>query len=143
MCRPAHAWFLKLFLCGHLYVCLCVCLPQSVLITSDMIAMKSSSYDWFNRLYGFYIVAIVGIVSKCGLTIEVCHRNQPNKSRLAPCKPWIHFTSHLKLLYITNKMECFNYKGGCDMHGRKCIELLEELAWVRDKQLRIISNIML
>ena len=33
------------------------------------------------------MVAIVGIVSKCGLTIKRRRRNQPNKSRLALHKP--------------------------------------------------------
>ena len=33
------------------------------------------------------MVTIVGIVSRRGLIIEVCHRNQPNKSKLVLCKP--------------------------------------------------------
>ena len=32
-CAPG---FLKLFLCGRLYVCLCVCPPPRLLITSDV-----------------------------------------------------------------------------------------------------------
>ena len=30
-----------------------------------------------------------------------------------------HFNSYLKQVYISNKTECFNYKGGC---GVTCIE---------------------
>ena len=64
----------------------CVCLPSSLLINSDVIAMKLSPYDWLNRFYRFYMVAIVGIINRHGLTIEARHRNQPNKSTLALCK---------------------------------------------------------
>ena len=46
------------------------------------------------------MVTIVGIVSRRGLIIEVCHRNQPNKSKLVLCKPRIHFNSRLKQLYV-------------------------------------------
>ena len=46
------------------------------------------------------MVAIVGIIIRCGLTIEVCHRNQPNKSKLVLC----------------------NYKDGCGICGHTRIE---------------------
>ena len=41
-------------------------------------------------------------------------------------------------------MECFSYKGGCGIRERTHIETFkEELAWVIDKRLCIISNKML
>ena len=41
-------------------------------------------------------------------------------------------------------MDHFNYKGGCGVRERMHIETLkEELAWVIDKRLWIISNKML
>ena len=41
-------------------------------------------------------------------------------------------------------MECFSYKGGCGIHEHTRIEILkEELVWVIDKQLWVISNKML
>ena len=70
---------------------LCVCVfvymypPPRLLITSDVIGMKLSLYDWLNKFSRFCIVAIDSIISRCGLTIEVCHINQPNKSKLALC----------------------------------------------------------
>ena len=45
--------------------------------------------------YSFYMAAIVCIVNRHGLTIEACHRNQPNKSKLALHKPLLHFNSQL------------------------------------------------
>ena len=64
--------------------------------------------------------ALVGIISRCGLRIEVCHRNQPNKSRLA-----VPFSlSYLKQLYISNKLECFSYKSG---YGLTCIEAFKRV----------------
>ena len=40
-------------------------------------------YDWLNKLYGCYVTALVGIVSRCGFTIETGYGNQSNKSKLA------------------------------------------------------------
>ena len=52
------------------------------------------------------------IISRCGLNINEHHRNQPNRNKLS------HFYNHLKQTRISNKKECFNYKGG---HGvREC-----------------------
>ena len=74
------------------------------------------------------MVAKVGIVSRHGLTIEVHHRHQPNKSKLTLCKPLLHFYSHLKQLYITNKTEHLSYQGGCGVHGCMCIEAFKRRA---------------
>ena len=74
------------------------------------------------------MTAIVGIVSSPDLTIEASHRNQPNKSKLALYKPLLHFYNHLKQLYISNKMECFSYKGGCSIHGHVHIEMFKTRA---------------
>ena len=65
------------------------------------------------------MAAIVNIDSRHGLRIEAHHRNQPNKSKLALYKPLLHFYSHLKQLYISNKTEHFSYKSGCGVH--ECI----------------------
>ena len=72
--------------------------------------------------YSFYMVAIFSILSRHDFEIKVCHRNQLNKSKLALYKPLLHFYSHLIQLYISNKMECFSYKGGCGMHRHTCIK---------------------
>ena len=90
------------------------------------------------------MAAKIGIVSRCDLEIEGRCRSQPNKSKLPLYKPLLHFYSHLKQLYISNKVECFSYKGGCDVLGCTRIEASkEELTWATDKWLLIISNIML
>ena len=75
-----------------------------------------------------YTAAVVGIVSRHGLRIEVHRRNQPNKSRLALCKPWIHFNSLLKQLYISNKVRCVSYKGVCGVLGHIHIEMFKRRA---------------
>ena len=77
------------------------------------------------------MAASVIIGSGCSLIIEACCRKQPNKSNLLLYKP---FNSHSKQLYTSNKMECFNYKGGCGVHGR-CMLIMclkEKLAQLRD-----------
>ena len=48
-----------------------------------------------------YMVAVVSIVNRCGLSVDVHHRNQPNKSTLVLYKPLIYFNSHLEQLYIS------------------------------------------
>ena len=92
------------------------------------------------------MVAIVDIVSRHGLLIKACHRNQPNKGnyKLELYKLLLHCNIYLKQLYISNKMECFSYKGGCGGVGI-CISrhLKEELALVTDERLQVISNTML
>ena len=78
------------------------------------------------------MAAIVGIISRHGLRIEICCRNQSiNKSKLS--------------LYIRNRTERFSYKGGCGVHGHtraytyvsRC--LYKELTWTIDKWLQVIS----
>ena len=46
------------------------------------------------------MAAIVGIISRRGLTIKSSHRNQSNRSKLALYKLLLHFYSKLKQLYI-------------------------------------------
>ena len=82
------------------------------------------------------MAVIVSIIGRCGLRNEVHHRNPPNKSKLALYKPLLHFYSHLKQLYMSNKTEYLSYRGGCGMCGHKVSrQLTEELAWATDKQL--------
>ena len=62
------------------------------------------------------MAGIFGIVSRLALTIEVHHRNQPNKSKLV-------LNSGLNQLCISNKTKHFSYEGGCDVCGHHtCIE---------------------
>ena len=56
--------FLKLFLCGRLYACVC---PSPRLVKTS--AMIWTSYDWLNKFYSFYMVTVVIIVNGCGLGI--------------------------------------------------------------------------
>ena len=91
------------------------------------------------------MAAIVSIISRHSLTIEVRHRKHPNKSKLALYKPLLHYYNHLKQLYISKKMEHFSYKGGCGIHRHMHISkrLKQELAWDTDERFWISSNIML
>ena len=45
--------------------------------------MVSVSLVVVNKLYRFYITAVVGIIGGHGLTIDACHKNQPKKSYIA------------------------------------------------------------
>ena len=55
------------------------------------------------------MASVVSIVSGHRLSINECHRNQPNRSNFYSC---------LKHMHISNKMECFSYKGGHGVRGR-------------------------
>ena len=85
-CTPG---FLNLILCG----CLCVCLPLSILITSDVICIP---YDWLNKFYSCYVAAVVSIISRRGLSTDAHHKNQPNKCKLALYKLSIHFNDRAR-----------------------------------------------
>ena len=68
-----------------------------------------------NNLYSIYVAAVVSIISRRGLIIDARRENQPNKLKLALNKLSVHFNNSLKWLYISSKMECISYKGGCGM----------------------------
>ena len=60
-------------------VCMCVSTPEA----SGMILIP---YNWLNKFCNFYVTVIVSIdimISKHGLRIEACCRNQPIKRKLA------------------------------------------------------------
>ena len=106
---------------------MCVCPPPRLIIASGVMWSDMTPYDWLNEFYSFYVTAIVGIDSRHGLRIETHHRNQPNKSKLALYEPLLYFYSHLKQLYISKKMECFSYKGGCGVRGCTCVEAIKRI----------------
>ena len=97
------------------YVCVCVCEhvcvppPLRLLITSSTIWTPQ---DWLNNFYSFYLATVVNLISRWGLSIDVCCEKQPNKHKLALYKLFIHFNSSLKWLYISSQIEHFNYNGG-------------------------------
>ena len=81
----------------------------------------------------------MSIIGRRGLRNEAHHRNQRNKSKLALYKSLIHFYSHLKQLYMSNKTEYLSYRGGCGMRGHNVSrQLTEELAWATDNQCQVI-----
>ena len=67
----------------------------------------------------------------------MCHRNQPNKSNLEMYKPLLYYKSHLKQLYISNKMEQSNYKDGCGVHGHTCNEAFKSKAALGNRQIAL------
>ena len=126
--------FWKLIYPWSVCVCMCVCMcvsvcpPLRLVITSGVMWHDMDPYYWLNKFYSICMAAILSIVTRHGLRIEVHHRNQPNKSKLALYKPLLHFYSHLKQLYISNKMERFSYKGGCGVLGCICIKAFRRKA---------------
>ena len=122
-----------------MFVCLHVFAPEAV----RTVGMVWTPYDFKNKFYSFYVATVVSIISRCGLSIDVHHKNQPNKHKLALYGPLIHFNSSLKWLYmhISSKTERFSYKGWCDMTHIEAFK--EELALATNKWLQVISNIML
>ena len=65
-------------------------------------------WPWFCN---FYMAAVVGIVSRCGLRIEVHCSNKPNKTKVVLYKLLLSLQTHLKQLYLSNKTEYINYEG--------------------------------
>ena len=92
--------------CVCVCVCVCACLHWCVCVyPPDVINIKWTLYDWLNKFYSFYVAAVVGIISRHGLSIDVHHGNQPNKHKPALYKPSTSFNSHLKLLYIDKQQK--------------------------------------
>ena len=83
-------------------MCVSVCLPLRLVITSGVMWRDMNSIWLVKKFYRFCMVAIVGIVSRCSLAIEVHHRKQPTKRKLALIKPLLHCYTQLKQLYISN-----------------------------------------
>ena len=66
-------------------VCVCVCVRAHVHLHLRLIVTSGviwTPYDWINKFYSYNMAAIVGIASRSDLRIDVCCRNQPNKSKL-------------------------------------------------------------
>ena len=86
------AWFLKIVSVQTSVLCVCVfvCLPVRLLITSGVIW---TPYDWLNKGYSFYMAAVVIIGGRCGLRIEACIEAWP-KSKLLLYSHYFHFNIH-------------------------------------------------
>ena len=74
------------------------------------------------------MACVIVIGSGHHLRIEVCHSNQPNKSKLLLYSHYFHFNIPLKQLYTSCKMEHFSYKGEYGVHGHMYIEVFERIA---------------
>ena len=84
------------------------------------------------------MATIVCFVSRCGLSIDTCHRNQPNKSKLVLHKPFLSLQQSFETaVYIQVTRQRASvilmdvaYVG--IVHVSRCSK--EELAWAIDKQ---------
>ena len=73
-------------------------LPPKLLVTSGV---NTTPCDWLNKGYSFCMAAVVVIGDGRGLRIEMCCRNQPNKSKLLLYK-LLFFT----LTFLLNGCTC-------------------------------------
>ena len=92
--------FLKLILCGRLYVCIFVCMSTPrLLITSGIIWML---YDWLNKFYSFYAAAVFCILSRHALSIYVYRENHPNNNTCV--------TTYIKWIHNDQLSKCIIFK---------------------------------
>ena len=56
-------------------MCVCVCLPLRLLITSGVMWHDMHPYDWLNKFYSCYMTTVVVIVNGHGLGIGTRHRH--------------------------------------------------------------------
>ena len=66
-------------------MCVSVCLPPRLLISSGMIW---TPYDWLNKFYSCNMAAVVDVISRGGLSIEESRTNKPYKTntiKTLPC----------------------------------------------------------
>ena len=72
------------------------------------------------------MAAIVGIVSRHSLTIKACFADQPNKSKLALCKPLLHLTSFKTGVYTyVTRWSASVMKVNVTYVGRTCIKMFK------------------
>ena len=56
-------------------LCVFVCLPPRLLLTSGMMWCDIDPYNWLNNFCGFYMAVVVGIVSGRDLSIHTRRGN--------------------------------------------------------------------
>ena len=86
------------------------------------------------------MVAVVDIVSRCGLSIYACHTDKPiirvSKRCISHSFTLILQSIHIKQLYICNKMVHFSNEvgvvGGGVIHVSMCFK--DGLAWATDER---------
>ena len=80
-CAPG---FLKLFLCGRLYACVCVfvcvCPPPRLLITSGVMWHDMDLIRLVKQVLQLYMATVVVIINGRGLRIGTRRRHKPHKS---------------------------------------------------------------
>ena len=66
--------FLKLFLCGRLYVCVCMSTPEAI-NTSGMMWHDMYPIRLIKQVYSCYMATVVVMVNGHGLGIGTCCRH--------------------------------------------------------------------
>ena len=77
-----RAWFLRIALSTNVGMHVFVCPPPRLLITSGVMWCDIDPYDWLNKFYGFYMAAVVGIISGCDVSIHT-HRGDYSPVRVS------------------------------------------------------------
>ena len=78
----ANRYMVKLVTNVCVYANLCVSALKGIISSSKI----CTPHDWLNKFYNFYIATVVSVVGLC-IQFDVCHGNQPSKSKLALYKP--------------------------------------------------------
>ena len=90
----------------------CVCMgvwpPPRLVQLVTWYGVIWTQYNWLIKFYSFLYGSCMGSISRCGLRIELRHRYLPNKSKLALCKLWIHFSISVINMCV------------CGIHGYTC-----------------------
>ena len=62
--------FLKLILCGLLYVCMFMCVSAPKVLITSGVTWLNIDFIWLTKFYSCYVATVVGIVDGCGLAIH-------------------------------------------------------------------------
>ena len=87
------------------------------------------------------MAAIVSVISRHGLSIEMCRKNQPSKNKVVLYQSLLHLSQLLFSCTKVTRWSASVIKVGMVYVGVVHVSryLKEELTWGTDKQLRVIN----
>ena len=111
--NQAHAWFLKIALCGCRYACLCVCVCPRAIKNHSCEVKPEYPIKQVLLLFSFFVRHLLSILLMGGTlvtkhVVSYCQR----RARYCYICCSLHGKSRLTSCTLLTKMQCFSFKSG-------------------------------